>query len=787
MKQGAARTLLDAFPAASRAAVWNDALAGALLTARAVGASLGSAEVAVRRSGSGARLARIRAGAQTLAPLAGRTVPTLALVLVLSGRGRIETGDRGTEIVDSDLVVLDLTEDWTIGWRADFDILLLLFPGQRLLSRLGRAPVALPTVLGSSRAAAAARPVMRMLGPDIEAVDDADLASMENALVELVVSALLAEGRRGEAPASSVRTAHMRRVTAAIGARLGDADLSLADIARQERLSVRYLQRLFEEAGEAFSDHLRRRRLERCWTDLCDPRHAADAIAEIAWRWGFRDQAHFSRAFSAQYGVSPREARRQERAQDAVRLNRGRPARTPAGSVARQAGLPAGALSLPHPPSPLRTAAIPPRASEPPQAMHHLPISPSSVHWGFLSRSLPPVLRIGPGEAVRVETLTQHGCDDWERLIRGDPAAEAVFAWSKDGKRIERRGAGPMNASIFGRGAGEGFGVHILTGPIHVEGAEPGDVLEVEFLDIAPRPCGNPAFAGKAFASNVSAWWGYQYHDPLESGRRREVVTLYEIDLGDPREARPLYSYVWTPQTDPFGVRHETIDYPGIPVDPATVQPVDGILKGVSVPARPHFGFVAVAPRESELVDTIPPGYFGGNIDNWRASEGSRLFLPVAVPGALLSLGDGHFSQGDGEINGTGLECSLTGTIRVRLHKRSEAGSGALAGLTAPLIETHDAFVVQGFSYTNYLKELGRAAQSEVYSRSTLDLAMRSAFRQARRFLMDAYGLAEDEALSLMSVAVDFAVTQVADGNFGVHAVIRKALFAPAHGTGLQG
>jgi acetamidase/formamidase len=88
------------------------------------------------------------------------------------------------------------------------------------------------------------------------------------------------------------------------------------------------------------------------------------------------------------------------------------------------------------------------------------------------------------------------------------------------------------------------------------------------------------------------------------------------------------------------------------------------------------------------------------------------------------------------------------------------------------------------FSYPNYLRELGRNAQSDVYTRSTVDLALRSAFRQARRFLMDAYELSEDEALSLMSLAVDFGITQVADGNLGVHATIEKSIFAERAGKG---
>jgi acetamidase/formamidase len=184
-----------------------------------------------------------------------------------------------------------------------------------------------------------------------------------------------------------------------------------------------------------------------------------------------------------------------------------------------------------------------------------------------------------------------------------------------------------------------------------------------------------------------------------------------------------------------------------------------------------------VAPREADIVDSVPPGYFGGNVDNWRAGKGSSVYLPVAVPGALLSIGDPHLAQGDGEISGTALECSLTGDIRLVLHKRNETGKPFLNGLSSPLLETPDAWIVHGFSYPNYLRELGRNAQSEVFKKSSLDRALKSAFRTARKFLMEHYGLGEDEAVSLISVGVDFGVTQVADGNWGVHAIVSKRIF----------
>ena len=86
-------------------------------------------------------------------------------------------------------------------------------------------------------------------------------------------------------------------------------------------------------------------------------------------------------------------------------------------------------------------------------------------------------------------------------MIRGDAAAEEVFFWTKDRKAVDRRGAGPIDASIFGRGAGEGFGVHICTGPIHVKDAEPGDVIEVRIDDMAPRPSRSPGYEGDLSAA----------------------------------------------------------------------------------------------------------------------------------------------------------------------------------------------------------------------------------------------------------------------------------------------
>ncbi|SOZ39854.1 protein of unknown function (plasmid) [Cupriavidus neocaledonicus] len=103
---------------------------------------------------------------------------------------------------------------------------------------------------------------------------------------------------------------------------------------------------------------------------------------------------------------------------------------------------------------------------------------------------------------------------------------------------------------------------------------------------------------------------------------------------------------------------------------------------------------------------------------------------------------------------------------------------GPFADLSYPLVVTADEWILHGFSSPNHLTELGQMAQSHIYLKSTLDDAMRDAFRKTRRFLMTVKGLREDEAVTLISVAVDFGITQVVNGNWGVHAIIRKALFA---------
>jgi hypothetical protein len=249
-------------------------------------------------------------------------------------------------------------------------------------------------------------------------------------------------------------------------------------------------------------------------------------------------------------------------------------------------------------------------------------------------------------------------------MVKDDPGAESVFYWDKTRKEQPPR-AGPMDASLFGRGAGEGLGVHICTGQCGQRRA-PGDILEVRILDVKPRPCANPKFAGKTFGSNAAAWWGYHYNDMLEEPKKREVITIYEVDpRGERNWARALYNFRWTPQTDPFGVVHKIIDYPGVPVDHTTIKENWGVLKNVRVPIRPHFGTMGLAPAEADMVDSIPPSYTGGNIDDWRIGKARPCTgrLKRAAVG-----GRSHASQGTRSC-AAAIECSLTGPFS-SFHKK---------------------------------------------------------------------------------------------------------------------
>lgn len=348
------------------------------------------------------------------------------------------------------------------------------------------------------------------------------------------------------------------------------------------------------------------------------------------------------------------------------------------------------------------------RADTLPGALHTLNATPRTVHWGYFDPARGPALRIKSGDLVQAEAITHHAGDDPELMM--DEAVTAIF------REIPEADRNP--------------GVHIMTGPIYVEGAEPGDMLEVRYLRMVPR-CN--------YGSNLAANWGHLY-DEFD---QKERVTIYELDA-NAQTASALYAY----------------DFPGKYLTPGTITncPVcdrQGALPGVRVPVRPHLGTAGVAPNVSGRVSTIPPGLHGGNIDNWRIGAGATMYYPVQVDGALFSIGDPHVSQGDGEISGTAIEASLNVLMQIVLRKDFTFPS--------PLLETPNWWIVHGFD-------------------PDLNRAMKNAALDMLGLLTEQQGLSRNDAYSLMSVAADFSITQVVDGTQGIHVRIPRGIF-PAKGS----
>jgi acetamidase/formamidase/AraC-like DNA-binding protein len=762
-----------------RPEAWRDVLSAVGLQPAASGGSFYDGHAtASNRNAAGVALTRISAGSQSVAPLPQSNEDLPIALLPIEDGVVLKCGTSHRIVPVGHLLLLPRSGDWSVVFQRDMRAIVLSVSSDALHGRIaGKPRLGEPRVVAPGGFADVFSRTLDATARTLETLTDNEWATIAQSLVDLMLT--LAHGLSApssDTNSSATQAALLHRICQTIERRLDDPDLAPARVAQAEGISERYLQKLFEGVGDNFTHYVRERRLQRAWADLSNPAEAHRSISEIAYRYGFGDSAHFSRTFRARFGLPPREFRQQEAER----------ATTPQAAKG-QRGWPHDALAqlrVHQMPVEAKTIAAPGCSKQDEahaangRSHHHLAVEADKVHWGYFSRSLAPQIEIASGDTITIETLSQHASDDPERMIAGDKAAESVFGWTPQKKNVDRRGAGPMDASVFGRGAGEGFGVHICTGPVAVQDAQPGDVLEVRILDIVPRPSRHPQYQGRVFGSSVAAWWGYHYNEFLAGPTPREVVTIYEIVAEtETPHARALYSYRWESQTDPFGVVHATYDYPGVPVAPETIKRRHAVLDGIRIPLRPHFGVIAVAPREVDFVDSVPPCYFGGNLDNWRLGKGAAVYLPVSVPGALLSVGDPHAVQGDGELSGTAIECSMTGTFQVILHKKGSLAGKPFADLSYPLIETETDWVLTGFSHPNYLAEFGAQGQSEVYATSSLDLAMKDAFRKMRRFLMQVKGLSEDEAIALMSAAVDFGVTQVVDGNWGVHAILSKSLF----------
>jgi acetamidase/formamidase len=313
--------------------------------------------------------------------------------------------------------------------------------------------------------------------------------------------------------------------------------------------------------------------------------------------------------------------------------------------------------------------------------LHELPLSPSSVHWGYYDARIPPALRVASGDRVRVETMVAGGL----QRLRLAGVAEAEIPDSM--KAVERQ--------VTDRGTG----AHPMSGPIFVEGAETGDTLEVRILAI-------------------------EFLHPFGVNAFTPVSGVLPDDF--PYSALKLLR--WKPGAD-------RVEF----------------APGVSLPIAPFFGSIGVAPPVlMGRISSRPPGWHGGNLDNKDLGVGSTLYLPVHVAGALLSVGDGHALQGDGEVTGTALETSLRGTFELRVRKGQRT--------RWPRAETPTHYITMGLD-------------------EDLDVAARLATREMVDFLVAEKKLSRDDAYMLCSLAVDLHVTQAVDATKGVHASLPKSIF----------
>ena len=330
---------------------------------------------------------------------------------------------------------------------------------------------------------------------------------------------------------------------------------------------------------------------------------------------------------------------------------------------------------------PIGILLVAPRAASAQAPTHRLAPSPSTVAYGWYDAAGVPVLRIKSGDIVEIGTL-----------ITSTP------------QRLEAAGVAPGDVqqslrAIVDSVKTRGPGGHILTGPIQIEGADSGDVLEVRILAV-------------------------------------DLAIPYAYNAFGPNRG-------WLPEDYTYGKTRI------IPLDAKTMTAK--FADNITIPLAPFFGSMGVAPPASfGKISSAPPGIHAGNMDNKHLVAGTTLFIPVYTKGALFEVGDGHAAQGNGEVDITALETSLTGRFQFIVRKDLH--------LTWPRAETPTHWIAMAMD-------------------SSLVVATKTAVRQAIDFLVTAKGLSRDDAYMLTSVACDVEVTQLVDGTLGVHVMIPKKIF----------
>lgn len=321
------------------------------------------------------------------------------------------------------------------------------------------------------------------------------------------------------------------------------------------------------------------------------------------------------------------------------------------------------------------------RSADAPQK-YNLAATPTTVAWGYYDSAAPPVLRIRSGDIVVFDTLITNSPTGLEKA--GLPPDQVQQSLRDIYKEVTNKGPGG----------------HILTGPVYVEGAEPGDTLEVRIQKI-------------------------------------ELAIPYAYNAFGPNRG-------FLPEDFPY--RKMRI----IPLDRQRM--VAEFAPGIEIPLHPFFGSMGVAPPEAfGRIDSAPPGIHAGNMDNKELVAGTTLYLPVHAKGALFEVGDGHVGQGNGEVDITALETSLVGTLQFVVHKGTNQ--------KYPRAETPTHYISMGF-------------HQELYE------ATKTAVREMIDFLVTEKHLSRDDAYMLTSVAGDVDITELVDGNKGVHVMMPKVIFA---------
>ncbi len=356
---------------------------------------------------------------------------------------------------------------------------------------------------------------------------------------------------------------------------------------------------------------------------------------------------------------------------------------------------------------------------------HYVPSTPGSVRWGFLpNRDSVPVRRVASGSLVTFDTVSHEG-------ILEDQGRNPVHYFGTKG--VPERDVLDDARAIAASEIAHDFvknGPHIVTGPIHVNGATPGDVLRIDVVGLVPRaPYG---VISNRHGKGALPGEFPQTPPPAPDASVQHPERYHNVSVFTPvRQIRGAPSAVL-----PAGRRHR-----------------------IEFPIDPFMGITGVALDTSDLVNSIPPTVAGGNLDIRDLTVGSTLYLPVFVPGAKFFVGDPHYRQGDGEVALTALEAPLRGTFRLTVLKHgSKKIPGGRGQLDAPFGENADFWLPVGLN-------------------ADLNEAMKQAVREGIAFLSGEFGMSRAVAYAYMSAATDYVVSQVVDITKGVHARIAKSDF----------